>query len=69
MLVQGQKSRRLILQPKSIQLSTQEEFLEHNDEELPEPGPGHIFWEDSYSEIGDSEDEPEIFTSEDAGPP
>lgn len=37
--------------------------FEHNDEELPEPEPGteDIFWEDTYSEIGDSEEEQERF--------
>ena len=43
--------------------------FEHNDEELPEAGTDDIFWEDTYSEIGDSDEEQDIFTSEDAGPP
>ena len=44
--------------------------FEHNDEELPEAdfGADDIFWEDSYSDIGDSDDE-DLFRNEDAGPP
>ena len=43
--------------------------FEHNDEELPETdfGADDIFWEDSYSDIGDSDDE-DLFRNEDAGP-
>ena len=43
---------------------------EHNDEELPEPdlGTDDIFWEDTYSELGDSDDE-DLFRNEDSGPP
>ena len=44
--------------------------FEHNDEELPEAdvGADDIFWEESYSDIGDSDDE-DLFRNEDAGPP
>ena len=44
--------------------------FEHNDEELPEPdlGTDEIFWEDTYSELGDSDDE-DLFRNEDSGPP
>ena len=44
--------------------------FEHNDEELPEEilGADDIFWEDSYSDIGDSDGE-DLFRNEDAGPP
>ena len=44
--------------------------FEHNDEELPEPdlAADDIFWEDIYSELGDSDDE-DLFRNEDSGPP
>ena len=44
--------------------------FEHNDEELPEPdlGADDTFWEDTYSELGDSDDE-DLFRNEDSGPP
>ena len=44
--------------------------FEHNDEELPEPdlGADDIFWEDTYSDLGDSDDE-DLFRNEDSGPP
>ena len=43
---------------------------EHNDEELPEPdlGTDGIFWEDTYSELGDSDDE-DLFRDGDQGLP
>ena len=42
---------------------------EHNDEELPDPEQGtDIFWEDTYSDLGDS-DEEDLFGNEDSGPP